>query len=53
MSDRIDRFAAEIQRVIEYFRKEYDLTYGEALGVLEIAKHADKIYKLKDGKIVN
>ncbi len=32
------KFAEEIERVVEYFRSEFDLSYSEAIGVLEMAK---------------
>lgn len=29
-------FANEIERVIDYFRKEFDMTYADVIGVLRI-----------------
>lgn len=34
-----DAFLNDIRGRIEYFRQEFDLTYSEAIGCLEIAKH--------------
>ena len=33
-----DHFEDEIRRLIERFRLEYQITYGEVIGVLEILK---------------
>lgn len=33
------KFQREILSNIEYFRKEFDLTYEAAIGVLDIVKH--------------
>lgn len=38
--DRVDRFSTEIHRVIDYFKTEFEMTYAETIGVLEIAKHS-------------
>lgn len=32
-------FDKEVRRVVEYFRAEFDLTYSEAIGVLDMVKH--------------
>jgi hypothetical protein len=34
----ITRFTDEINRLIDYYRKEYQLTYSETIGALEIIK---------------
>ena len=34
----IDRFVAEIDKIVDYYRMEYDLTYGELVGAIEILK---------------
>jgi len=39
MSTTVDRFIEDLEARIEYFRAEYDLTYSEAIGCLEIIKH--------------
>ena len=33
-----DAFLTELTRVIDYFRAEFDLTYMEAIGCLELTK---------------
>ena len=33
------KFESEIRRVINYFRDEFDMNYGEAIGVLTIIIH--------------
>jgi hypothetical protein len=33
-----DKFKEAIESQIEYFRREFDLTYSEAIGVLEMCK---------------
>lgn len=38
MSERIERFVESIDERISYFRKEYELTYAEAIGCLELIK---------------
>ena len=35
---RTSRFYEELSRVVDYFRKEFDLTYFEAIGGLEVLK---------------
>ncbi len=37
-SETADKFESDIRERIEYFRKEFDLSYREAIGVLEIVK---------------
>lgn len=37
--DRINRFVKAIEERIDYFRREYDLTYAEAVGCMEIIKY--------------
>lgn len=37
-SNAVDSFLAELSRVIEYHRDEWELTYSEAIGCLEITK---------------
>lgn len=32
-------FADEIERVIDYYRREFQLGYGEAIGALHVAAH--------------
>lgn len=32
------KFQLEIMKVVEYFKTEYDLALGEAVGVLELIK---------------
>ena len=34
-----DAFLNDIRGRIDYFRQEFNLTYSEAIGCLEIAKH--------------
>ncbi len=34
--NRQEHLAAEIDRVIDYFRKEFDMTYADAIGVMTI-----------------
>ncbi len=34
--DRQGLLAQELERVIDYFRNEYDLTYADAVGVISI-----------------
>lgn len=37
MSSRsVEHFEAEIDRVVEYFRREYKMTLAEAVGTLQI-----------------
>lgn len=38
-AESADAFHADIRQRIHYFRSEYQLTYSEAIGVLEMAKH--------------
>lgn len=38
MSKRVEQFSDEIRKVIDYFRVEYNLSYAEAIGVIELAK---------------
>jgi len=33
-----DNFREEVERVVDYFRREFSLTYSEAVGVLEMVK---------------
>lgn len=47
MSDRITRFVEAIEERIDYFRKEYEMTYAEAVGCLEIIKF-DLLSEMKD-----
>ncbi len=35
----VEAFISELDRKIEYFRQEFDLTYAEAVGCLELVKH--------------
>ena len=42
-----DRLSDEIWKTINYFRKEYELTYSQMIGVLEIVKL--DMYKELDG----
>lgn len=44
MSRHIDHLVDEIERVMTRFRFEYDLTYAELVGVLELIK-ADVIFE--------
>lgn len=34
-----DKFMTEVTRIVDYFRREYQLSYSEAIGVLEMVKH--------------
>ncbi len=36
--EKESRLANELERVLEYFRKEYEMTYAEVAGVLGILK---------------
>lgn len=38
-TNSVDEFDAEVRRVVQYFRKEFFLSYSEAVGVLEMVKH--------------
>ena len=38
--ESVDAFVDEITNRLEYFRQEFDLTYPEAVGALEIIKQA-------------
>jgi len=51
----VERFVTEIEKVIDYFRKEYDLTYSEAIGAIHMIEHkltreAVNINEEQDGK---
>lgn len=37
-SETANKFESDIRERIEYFRTEFDLSYGEAIGILEILK---------------
>ena len=37
-SETADKFESDIRERIEYFRTEFHLSYGEAVGILEILK---------------
>lgn len=39
MNPNIEAFTEAIQKQIDYFRKEYEMTLAEAVGVLEVVKH--------------
>ena len=36
--DSADCFAKDLDRLIDYYRSEFDLTLGEAVGALELIK---------------
>lgn len=36
-AEAADKMAAEFNRVIEYFRNEFDVTYAETIGLLNMA----------------
>ena len=38
--ESVDAFVDEITNRLEYFRQEFDLTYAESVGALEILKQA-------------
>ena len=38
MSVAVEHFAEELSRLIERMRMEYDITYAEAVGVIELFK---------------
>ena len=38
-NSRIEAFISELDLKIEYFRQEFELTYAEAIGCLELVKH--------------
>ncbi len=38
-TETVSRFETEIRKVVEYFKEEFDMSYGEAIGTLEIVKH--------------
>ena len=33
-----NKFQVELWNIVEYFRREFDLTYAEVIGVLEMIK---------------
>ncbi len=35
-NEQIDRFAGEIASVVDRYRKEFDLSYASAIGVLQL-----------------
>lgn len=37
--EQIDHFANELDKLVERFRKEYEMTYASAVGVLEMKIH--------------
>jgi len=45
--DSTEKFFQKVQEDIEYFRKEFDLTYAELLGALELIK-ADIIKEIQE-----
>ena len=38
-AESTSKFIGEIRGRVEYFRDEFDITYAEAVGVLDIVKH--------------
>lgn len=40
MSIAVDHLGDELDRLIDRFRNEYDMTYAEAVGVLQMKIHA-------------
>lgn len=46
-SNASDHFIEELERVITRFRQEYDLTYAEAIGCLELVKF-DLVAEMRD-----
>ena len=38
-ADATEAFSNELTRLVERYRLEWNLTYGECIGVLEIMKH--------------
>jgi hypothetical protein len=42
-----DKVVAELTRVVDYFRKEYNLSYAEALGCLHLIIE-DIVQKMRD-----
>ena len=38
-NDQIDHFAGELDKLVERFRAEFDLTYAAIIGVLHIKAH--------------
>ncbi len=47
-SNAVEHFSEELCRLIDRMRMEYDITYAEAVGVLEITK-LDLIEESRDG----
>ena len=39
MVQACNNFIVELGNLVDYFRKEYNLTYAEAIGCLDIIKH--------------
>jgi hypothetical protein len=37
--EQIDHFAQELDKLVERFRSEYDLTYASVIGALTIKSH--------------
>ena len=50
MSKSVQKFTDEIERVVSYFRKEFELNYAEAIGALELVSHKLKqeAYEIDD-----
>lgn len=38
--DQIDQLSNELDNLVERFRKEYDITYASAIGVLQLKIHS-------------
>jgi hypothetical protein len=36
--EQITRFINEVDRVVDHYRKEYDLSYADVIGCLELVK---------------
>jgi hypothetical protein len=39
MSNATDRFGNEIDKIIDYMRKEYEISYAEVVGILMFKAH--------------
>lgn len=40
MNQNIEAFTEAIDKKVDYFRKEYNMTLAESVGVLEVVTHA-------------
>jgi hypothetical protein len=47
---QVKHFAIEIDNVIERFRKEYDMTFAEMIGVLQLEIHTLSAEAFKETK---